>query len=146
MTASFKESLGGGWDSLSNQFPRQHLLLHIFGPMMSNCAGSWRVWTEDNNLIKNKWDFCCSKWKRKEKKSICWRVWTEDNNLIKKNTRRDGGSTALYPVDTVFTVYDIKTALHCLNTVAFVPIYIYWNRLMGFWAKCWTGDWMGDTP
>ena len=98
----------------------------------TNCAGSWRVWTEDNNLIKNKWDFCCSKWKRKEKKSICWRVWTEDNNLIKKNTRRDGGSTALYTVDTVFTVYNIQTALHCLNTVACMPM----SRSPKIWNIC----------
>ena len=66
-----------------------------------------------------------------------WRVWTEDNNLIKKNTRRDGGSTALYTVDTVFTVYNIQTALHCLNTVACMPIYIMIGNAIGigWWAS-----------
>ena len=30
----------------------------------------------------------------------------------------------MYTVDTVFTVYNIQTASHSLNTVACMPIYI----------------------
>ena len=42
-------------------------------------------------------------------------------NDLKKSTIRDGGSTALYTactvyiVDTVYTVYMVETALHCLR-------------------------------
>ena len=35
--------------------------------------------------------------------------------IINKNTIRDGGSTALNTVDTVFIAYTNQTALHCLN-------------------------------
>ena len=38
-----------------------------------------------------------------------------------QNTIRDGGSTALY---SVYTIYIIQTALHCLNSSMYAHIYV----------------------
>ena len=46
---------------------------------------------------------------------------TDSPTGIQENTIRDGGSTGLY---TVFTVYTIQTALHCLK-IACMPMRIY---------------------
>ena len=40
-----------------------------------------------------------------------------------KITIRVGGRTAAYTVDTVYTVYTIETAFHCLNS----SMYVYVN-------------------
>ena len=37
-------------------------------------------------------------------------------SFVRENTIRDGGSTALYSANTVYTFYTVQTALHCLNS------------------------------
>ena len=45
-------------------------------------------------------------------------------SFVKQNTIRDGGSTALYSANTVYTFYTVQTALHCLNSSMYAYIYI----------------------
>ena len=45
-----------------------------------------------------------------------------------KNAIRDGGTCTAYTVDTVYTVYIVQSASHCLDSSMYAYIYIYLGK------------------
>ena len=50
-------------------------------------------------------------------------------SFVKQNAIRDGGSTALYSANTVYTFYTVQTALHCLNSSMYA--YMTHSQMLG---------------